>query len=235
LPRMDFIAVIIEPSGNKRKVLIELQKGSRNTDIGRFRRYLAQNYEARDVLNAKEVNLEIISIYIVGFPLNVPVAVVKTSTKLIDASTEQELDAKTDDDSFIRQLHHESIFVDTTKLSSKLNTKIDRLLALFNQAYVTDKKYQMSFPDDVEEQMGNEYKIFTKRLEHALLDKDILFHINEQEKFNEFLENDRLDIKFAAKLEVSMNIAKNLKNKGLSIEYISEATGLAIEKIQSMT
>jgi hypothetical protein len=133
---MDFIAVIIEPNGNKRKVLIELQKGRRSTDIGRFRRYLAQNYEARAVLNAKEVNLEIISIYILGFPLNVPVAVVKTSTKLIDASTEQELDARTDDESFIRQLHHESIFVDTTKLSSKLNTKIDRLLALFNQEYV---------------------------------------------------------------------------------------------------
>jgi hypothetical protein len=92
----------------------------------------------------------------------------------------------------------------------------------------------MSFPDDVEEHMGNEYKIFTKRLENALLDKDILFHINEQERFNEFLENDRLEIRLESKLETSINIAKSMLEDNEPIDKIVKYTGLTIEQIDAL-
>ena len=124
--RMDFHATITEKNGTKRKVLIELQKSHTLTDISRFRRYLAKSYYDTDNLPKNIQHEEIISIYILGFKLNIPVAVVKTSTQLIDAGTQELLNANTDDDVFMRKLHHESIFIDTTKLTRKMQNRVDR-------------------------------------------------------------------------------------------------------------
>ena len=46
--RIDFAAIIQEKNGSTRKILIELQKTKRSTNIGRFRRYLAENYAKKD-------------------------------------------------------------------------------------------------------------------------------------------------------------------------------------------
>ncbi|MFM2343887.1 MAG: hypothetical protein RLZZ210_495 [Pseudomonadota bacterium] len=237
--RLDFIAIIVEPNGMRRKVLIELQKGRNKADAGRFRRYLASNYSKSDIVNGEALDLEIISIYILGFSLdNMPVAVVKTSTKLIDASTQQELNVTTDDETFIRQLHHESIFIDTTKLSDKMQTKVDKLLAIFNQKFKDDKKYTMTIPNDIACVLDDD--IFLKRLESALEDADTLFKLNEQIKYQEELNKQReKDIQQAsqkaakhAKYENTIEIAKSMKLEGDAIEKISRITGLTQEQIE---
>lgn len=232
--RMDFIAIIIEPNNTRRKVLIELQKGRNKTDAGRFRRYLASNYSKSDIVNGEALDLEIISIYILGFSLdNIPVAVVKTSTKLIDASTQQEINATTDDETFIRQLHHESIFIDTTKLSDKMQTKVDKLLAIFNQKFKDDKKYTMTIPDDIAYAL-REDNIFIKRLESALEDRGTLFKLNEQIKFQEDLNRQRELAVEQAKQEKAIEIAKSMKLDGLSIENIIKYSGLTQKEIDKL-
>lgn len=185
--RMDFIAIIIEPNNTRRKVLIQLHKGGNRTDVGRFRRCLTANYSKLDI-NNQDLNLEIISIYILDFSLdNIPVAVVKTSTKLIDAITQQEINITIDDESFIRPLHHESIFIDITKLNDRVETKVDKLLAIFNQKFKDDEKYTMTIPNDVEHAL-REDNIFIKRLENALKDSNTLSAIlNEKIKSQESL------------------------------------------------
>ena len=197
-PRMDFIATIIEEDGRKRKVLIELQQCFYKNDITRFRSYLGRNYMTQDTSNNQKQDLEIIAIYILGFKLNIPVAVVKTSTQLIDASTKQPLEAKTDDEEFIRQLHHESIFIDTTKLSNKLQNRIDRLLAIFNPQYRDKHKPTITLPDEIAQNLKQlntkkeQENIIIKKLEDALCDEEILYAIDQQEKFMDGLKYEKM-------------------------------------------
>ena len=71
--RLDFVAIIKEKENQYKKVLIELQKSKRSTNILRFRRYLAENYQKEDtvIVNNKEVlqSLEIVTLYFLGFEL----------------------------------------------------------------------------------------------------------------------------------------------------------------------
>jgi hypothetical protein len=234
--RMDFIAIIIEPNNTRRKALIQLHQGGDKTDVGRFRRCLTTNYYKLDA-NDEALNLETISIYILDFSLdNIPVAVVKTSTKLIDAITQQEINMTIDDESFIRSLHHESIFIDITKLNDGMQTKVDKLLSIFNQKFKDDKKYTMTIPNDVIHALDDD--IFVKRLENALKDSDTLFQLTEQIKFQENLNKEReliaQQVAKQAKYDNTVEIAKAMKLDGLSIENIIKYSGLTQEEIDSL-
>ncbi|MFM2344008.1 MAG: hypothetical protein RLZZ210_617 [Pseudomonadota bacterium] len=227
--RMDFHATIIEENGTKRKVLIELQKSHTLTDISRFRRYLAKSYYDTDTLPKNAEHEEIISIYILGFKLNIPVAVVKTSTQLIDASTQELLNANTDDDVFIRKLHHESIFIDTTKLTNKMQNRVDRLLAVFNQTYITENKFTLDIPvDDLT--IPNTDLVLINRLNYALLDKELRHNLSVQAEYQMVIDKEISTVEQKAKLE----IAKSMKNEGLDNNLILKLTSLTQEEIDKL-
>ncbi|MFM2343877.1 MAG: hypothetical protein RLZZ210_485 [Pseudomonadota bacterium] len=246
--RMDFSATITEPNGKKRKVLIELQKSHTDTDISRFRRYLASAYYDKDNVIKNNEHKEIISIYILGFSLKTPVAVVRTSTQLIDATTGEQLNANTDDETFIRKLHHESIFIDTSKLDKKLNTRIDKLLSIFNQKY-TDKNlnnFTLSIP--VEKMDSEDVALVLPLAEHlnkALMDEPTRSHLMAQEEFNLALERNIQKEKMEAVAEAvkkaeedakqkeKLEMAKALQVEGMPIEMIMRITKLSREEIES--
>jgi len=231
--RMDFHATIVEASGNTRKVLIELQKSHTLTDISRFRRYLAKAYYDSDTLAKNNQHEEIISIYILGFKLNIPVAVVKTSTQLIDAGTQEILNANTDDDTFMRKLHHESIFIDTTQLTHKMQNRVDRLLSVFNQKYATESKYALDIPID-ELTIANDDLIVINRLNYALMDKDIRHKLSVQAEYQNVIDTETDEITRKAEYKKTIEIAKNMLKRNTPIEYIMEDTGLSLEQIQNI-
>jgi predicted transposase/invertase (TIGR01784 family) len=241
--RMDFHATIIDDNGSKRKVLIELQKSHKQTDLSRFRRYLSKAYYDTDTVQKNQAYQEIIAIYILGFPLDIPVAVVRTSTKLIDASTQKELDAFTDDETFIRQLHHESIFIDVTKLSDKMQTRVDRLLSIFNQSHIIKQNpYSLDLPNETVSNISvDDFKII-ERLNAALQDRKMREHLIAQAEFqaeiNHMLDKEELigEIKgrLEGKLEEKLEIAQKMKKRNTPIEYIIEDTGLSEEQINQL-
>ncbi len=238
--RMDFNAIITEYNGTTRKVLIELQKSHTSTDISRFRRYLAKSYYDSATLPKNNEHVEIISIYILGFKLNLPVAVVRTSTQLIDAHTQELLDANTDDDVFMRKLHHESVFIDTTKLTHKMQNRVDRLLMVFNQNYITENKYELDIPDDAKPL--NEDALLMNRLNYALLDAKVRHELSVQveyqkvidKEYREFELKGRIDGRLEGKLEGKLEIAKGMKMKGLDMSLIVELTGLSEQEISKL-
>jgi hypothetical protein len=235
--RMDFTAIITDENGHKRKVLIELQKGREQKDIGRFRQYLAKAYYDADQKQTAETHQEIISIYILGFPLNIPVAVVRTSTKLIDASTQQELNADTDDESFIRQLHHESVFVDLTKLNEKMQNRVDRLLVIFNQSYMTENKYSLDLPIESISLEQDDF-IVIERLNLALQDNKTKNHLIAQAEFSDeidsILHKKLLKNTLDAELNKALKIAKAMKEEGLPYDLISKMTGISATEIEKL-
>ena len=64
--RLDFIAIIRESEGDRRKILIELQKSWVTEDVMRFRKYLGEQYVRTEAIEDNDVILPITTIYILG-------------------------------------------------------------------------------------------------------------------------------------------------------------------------
>jgi hypothetical protein len=62
--RLDFVATIQIGENEYTKVLIEMQKALKVTNFRRFRKYIAEQYKRKDVIDHKETSLPIIAIYI---------------------------------------------------------------------------------------------------------------------------------------------------------------------------
>ncbi len=152
--RIDFAAVIKEKDGTHKKILIELQKAKRNTNILRFRRYLAENYQKEDVfiINGveKKQSLEIVTIYILGFSLeNVPTPVLYVKNCYTDVMTGKSIEeAKYEE--FIRLLKHESYTIQIPRLPKETKTKLEEVLSIFNQVYRTGDEHILNYPGDTE-------------------------------------------------------------------------------------
>ena len=139
--RYDFLAIINTKEGHK-KVLIEIQKAKNNTDIMRFRQYLAEQYKRKNVIKAenkktKEV-LPIITIYMLGFKLPetkaIAIAVSRHYRDMIDS---KELNIKS---KFIECLTHDSYVVQIPRIEGKTRTRLEKLLSIFEQEYFFDER-----------------------------------------------------------------------------------------------
>jgi hypothetical protein len=242
MPRMDFIAIINEKDGTRKKVLIELQQSFYINDIERFRRYLGKNYLKQDLINKRKENLEIISIYILGFKVGLPVAAVSTSKQLINIiSDEKEIINKTVDNiEFIKKLHHQVIVVDTTQLTEKVRTRVEKLLAVFSPKFRDESKKTITIPHNIAQEINSlvtekeQENIILKKLEEANEDVDVIYAIEEQEIFTENLKNIKEDAKQEGEKLKAIEMAKKMKIKKFDIEEIAELTGLSIEEINQL-
>jgi len=140
--RMDFAATIKNESGEEKRVIIEMQKALRLADIARFREYLGTEYITS--------NLPIISIYILGFNLTVDSVAFGNFPICRDLRTGEQLHPH---DPFVEQLTHTAYFVQTKKIKPSLNTRLDKLLSIFEQAHFingsgeTTKDYALTADD----------------------------------------------------------------------------------------
>jgi hypothetical protein len=145
---LDFKAVIDLDNGEQKTVLIELQKAKKSHDILRFRKYLGENYTKEEVKkNEKGVlvsyALEIVTIYILGFELQgVDRPVLKVNRKYTDAITQEEVTAN---DDFINKLTHESYTIQIPRLRHDQRNKLEEVLEIFSQDYVTNDLHNIDF------------------------------------------------------------------------------------------
>ena len=151
--RIDFAAIIKQEDGTTKKVLIELQKTKRTTNILRFRRYLAEGYQKEDtIIENNEVvktSLEIITIYFLGFVLDeVKTSVLHVKNSFIDITTGDELiDAPKSD--FVRLLNHESYTIQIKRLTEPIQSQLEAVLSIFNQKYKTDDDHVLLIPEAI--------------------------------------------------------------------------------------
>ncbi|MDR3187808.1 MAG: hypothetical protein LBT94_01295, partial [Prevotellaceae bacterium] len=57
--RLDFMATIVSSTGERTKVLIEMQKAKEETDLMRFRSYLGEQYKKSETVNGEKETLPI--------------------------------------------------------------------------------------------------------------------------------------------------------------------------------
>ena len=138
--RKDFSATIKTKEGEKR-VIIEMQKAKKLGDIGRFREYLGSEYT--------NSQLPIIAIYILGFNLKVNSPAFMARPDCFDLMTKQKIDGN---DRFVEHLTHNAYFVQTLQIKPAFNTRLEKLLAIFEQdRFIDNKTTTKSFPYDIDD------------------------------------------------------------------------------------
>lgn len=243
--RLDFKAVIKEPDGSKKTVLIELQKSKYSTDIQRFRNYLGANYMAkrRKPDQVKEVKVEyqpaypIITIYILGYNLDdLPFMAVTVNREVINSVSKEVLTVKS---FFIEHLTHQSHIIQVRRLPEQRKTRLEKFLVLFNQAWCTEDNYIIDLQD-----VPDEFKDIANYLQGPLLDDDFRRNLEAEDEIDTIF--DEQEAKYLKKIleaeqreknerllkqSLAIKLAKRMRQDGASDEEIMKETGLSPEEI----
>ena len=161
--RLDFIATIRTENGELKKVLIKIQKANNYFDLMRFRNYLAEKYKKEDNVNNEKVILPITTIYILGFKLpEIDTPCLKVERNYKDMTNKTVLATKSD---FVEKLTHDSFVVQVERITDRYQTRLDKLLSVFEQTnFVDDKKIIKEFNHDTDLE---EVKIMTDILHYS--------------------------------------------------------------------
>lgn len=140
--RLDFVATIKTTDNEYKKVLIEIQKAKNAVDLMRFRNYLAEQYKKEDEIitdsGSSKHALPIITIYLLGFKLiDINTSVIKVNRQYIDLITNTIIQHKND---FIEKLTHDCYVVQIPRIQPKIQSKLEVLLTIFEQANFIDDK-----------------------------------------------------------------------------------------------
>jgi hypothetical protein len=161
--RLDFIATVKTDTGEIKKILIEIQKAKNEIDLMRFRNYLAEQYKKEDIVDNEKVVLPITTIYILGFPLpEIETPCLKIERNYRDQINKTTLTTKSD---FVEKLTHDSYIVQVERITNRYQTRLDKLLSIFEQTnFVDDKRIIKEFSHEVDIE---EIKIATDILHHS--------------------------------------------------------------------
>ena len=216
---LDFKAVINLENGEQKTVLIELQKARKSHDILRFRKYLGENY-IKEELRANEIGelesyaIEIVTIYILGFKLKgVDVPVLKVNRRFTDAITNEEVSAN---DDFVTKLTHESYTIQIPRLKHDQRNKLEEVLEVFSQDFVTDNLRILEFNKKSKNALVNK---MIKRLSKAAADDEIRRKMDAEEMMARLMNQESKE--YVKQIEI-LNVEKE--------QIIAEKEQLLIEK-----
>jgi hypothetical protein len=104
----------------------------------RFRNYLAEQYKKEDKINNESVALPITTIYILGFKLSeIESPCIRVARNYIDLINKITLSQKSE---FVEKLTHDCFVVQVERITDRYQTRLDKLLSVFEQRNFTDDK-----------------------------------------------------------------------------------------------
>lgn len=135
--RLDFIVTIKTETGELKKVFVEIQKPKHLIDLLRFESYLDEQYRKEDIVKDRTMILPIVKIYLLDFKL----PKVETSClKVVDRVCLDLIDKKVVENKtyFVENLSHDCCIVQTERITDRYLTRLDKLLAIFEQTHFID-------------------------------------------------------------------------------------------------
>ena len=169
--RYDFVATIRNNEGESKKVIIEIQKSNKPTDLLRFRAYLGEQYKRRDLVEVAsgkvERSLPIICIFLLGFKIDgIETSAMRVDRRYFDMIKQCEIKQKS---TWVESLTHDGYFVQIPRIEGKPLTILEKLLSVFEQQYFIDDKstlkdYEYPIDDD-------NLKMMVEILQHAASDE----------------------------------------------------------------
>ena len=224
--RLDFKAIIRTVLGERRKVLIELQKAKRLLDIMRFRRYLADNYQEEDSSDANEGGprsrpLPIVTIYLLGFKLATGYpAVFKMEHQVTDVLTGAII-APRPREPFVELLNHESYTVQIPLLTDTVRTRLEGALMVFNQEHRTDNPHVLDFTGDLSDPL---VKKMVERLARAVSDPDVRRAIDAEAEVDRTITRILNEEKLKHQAEADRTITRILNEEKLKHQAEADRT-----------
>jgi hypothetical protein len=156
--RYDFKAIIKQPDGSHKKILIELQKAKVLLDVSRFRQYLGDNYSKDDdIWNEKTQKIEshslpIVAIYILGFKLDAFATPILKVGNFYEDKTTGQIIMPLVKEKFVEQLTHDSYMIQLPRLNKIKKTRLERVLQLFDQTQkVPTDRHKLEYVEDPNE------------------------------------------------------------------------------------
>ena len=257
--RIDFGAVVRE-NGEEKLILIELQKSWLDTELLRFRQYMARQYNdpKNMVIGPKQqYALPMVMVYLLGHKVgDIEEPVVYVRHDVYDYN--DQVVTHGIPDPFVDSLTHESIIVQIPRLRGQVNTRLDQVLSIFDQSRkdqgnskllnIDDSLYA---PDDAEmqrillrltgaaaddefrRQMNLEDEIFMeiKNRDAEILQRDYAIAQQKEQLEQKDAQLEQKDAQLEQKdAQLRKSIAL-LRQANLSAEAIADCLGIDIAEI----
>ncbi len=192
--RLDFKAQIEDEHGNVETVLIELQKSKLPTNLLRFRRYLSHSYAQSHKVeeDGKEIQkiYPIIAIYLLGYNLSdisEMAVIVDNQIKNFDSKEVLEVE-----DDFTKYLTHKCIVLQVRRLPEKRQSRIEKFMSLFNQAWIADQNYILDLKE-----VPEEFKDLAEYLTRPLIDNNLRQKLEVEQEVEDLFARQEAELRLA--------------------------------------
>ncbi|MBQ3752629.1 MAG: hypothetical protein II864_03670 [Prevotella sp.] len=188
--RIDFGATVRHADGSEQLILVELQKTWLPTETLRFRQYLGVQYQnpANVVGEGRDTHaLPLVAIYLLGHnvgDIEEPVLYVQHETY----DYEGRRVTKGLPDPFVDSLTHNSIIVQIPRLHGQVNTRLDKVLSIFDQTYKSKDNQQVLHIDDSIYAGDAEMEHIIHRLLMAATDANVRQDMNVEDEYFSIIE-----------------------------------------------
>lgn len=190
---VDFIASIRSAEGHDQPVIIILQKTWAHTKTLRFRRYLPMQYESADNMGrgvSGQYAVPMIMVYLLGHrvgDIEEPVIYVR---KQVQDYYGQPV-TKGLPNPFVDSLTHDSVIVQIPLLHGQVDTRLDRVLSIFEQTHQGKGNQKVFDFDDTPYADDTDMQYVLARLCSAASNPEVRRGMNIEEEF--YSEIDRRD------------------------------------------
>lgn len=237
--RIDFGATIRDAEGDKKLILIELQKTWLETETLRFRQYLGVHYSNPKNMQSDGSALPMVAVYILGHKvgdIEEPVLYVNHQSLDYDGN----IVTKGLPNSFVDSLTHNSIIVQIPRLHGHINNRLDMVLSIFDQSRRDEQDKRILRIDNKVYENDAEMEHILRRLTMAAADADIRHKMNVEEEYfsvlekrdTELLMKDRCIAEQESMLRTTI---KMLLDAGKSLEEISAAIGKDLDIVKKLS
>lgn len=194
--RIDFGATVRNSDGTEQLILVELQKTWLPTETLRFRQYLGVQYQNPEnvVGEGRDSHaLPMVVIYLLGHnvgDIEEPVLYVQHESY----DSEGRRVTKGLPNPFIDSLTHDSIIVQIPRLHGQVNTRLEKVLSIFDQTNKSKSNQQMLTIDDSQYAGDIEMEHIVHRLLMATADADVRQDMNVEDEYFSIIEKQDTEI-----------------------------------------
>jgi hypothetical protein len=215
--RIDFGATIRQDNGIEQLILVELQKTWLPTETLRFRQYLGVQYQnPQNVIGeGRQAHaLPMVAIYLLGHNVGqIEEPVIYVQHGVSDSNGQQV--TKGLPDPFVESLTHDSIIVQIPRLHGRINTRLDKVLSIFDQTYKSKSNEQMMNIDDSLYAGDADMEHIVHRLLMATTDADVRQDMNVEDEYYSIIEKQDTEILMRDRKLAEQKVALDQQNAQL--------------------
>ena len=188
--RIDFGATVREDDGSEHLILIELQKTWLETETLRFRQYLSVHYQnpKNIVENSRDRHaIPMVAVYLLGHKvgdIEEPVLYVRHDSFDYNGNRV----TKGLPNAFVDSLTHDSIIVQIPRLHGQINTRLDKVLSIFDQSRKDSDNQQVLNLDDSLYSGDSDMEHIVRRLLMAATNADVRMDMNVEDEYYSVIE-----------------------------------------------